>query len=51
MAKLPKKKTMLETTNRVEGYANKLYMAGKITFKQYGNIQAQLSILKNAIDK
>ena len=51
MAKLPKRKTMVETIDRVLGYAYKLYFAEKITFKQYGSIQSQLVTLKKAVDK
>lgn len=51
MPKLPKKKTMLETIARVQGYAYKLYHADKLTSQKYVKINDQLIILKRTIEK
>nr|BDI55262.1 MAG: hypothetical protein [uncultured archaeon] len=51
MPKLPKKKTMVETIARVEGYATKLEAAGNISIKKYITVKQQLKILKDAIEK
>ena len=51
MAKLPKKKTMTDTIDRVMGYAYKLSVAGKITTKEFYNIGNTLGKLKKAVTK
>lgn len=51
MAKLPKKKTMFETINRVMGYSSKLYMNGKIATKQYNETVDTLYKLIKSIEK
>ena len=51
MAKLPKKSTMIDTIDRVMGYAYKLFNKGIITSKQFYSLGDELGKLKKAIDK
>ncbi len=51
MARLPKKKTMLDTIARVKGYSMKLYQANKFTVKDLTALTNSLNNLIDAVDK
>lgn len=50
MAKLPKKKTMLDTINRVQGYCTKIYQKKGMNSKNYTTFMDTLNKLKDYID-
>ena len=51
MAKLPKKSTMLQTIDRVIGYANKLEQAGHMSTKRRDEVIKPLLYLKFSVLK
>jgi len=51
MAKLPKKKTMIDTITRVQNYAYRLWQSDKLKINDATDINKMLAKLKKAIDK